>query len=178
MTRILARIRAVDCSRVKEQLYDANSEVTWFVRGNQIPDYMRSHPDGIRIWRAVHDYFPALQPDTPCLVHIDYWQGNVLWEQGKISAVVDWEEAACGDPAVDAVKCFMELTIMGMLEEAEEFLREYELNRGSIANLVFWELAATARSMYDMDSWITSVDKADRLRQFIANYLARLQSAG
>lgn len=39
------------------------------------------------------------------LVHLDDWRGNVLWDRGQTTAVVDWEEAACGDPVVDVAYC-------------------------------------------------------------------------
>jgi aminoglycoside phosphotransferase (APT) family kinase protein len=37
-----------------------------------------------------------------CLVHGDYHYGNLLFEQGQVSAVLDWEIASLGDPLVDA----------------------------------------------------------------------------
>lgn len=38
---------------------------------------------------------------APALVHGDYWMGNVLWRDGELIAVVDWEDAAIGDPLAD-----------------------------------------------------------------------------
>ena len=33
------------------------------------------------------------------LLHGDYWPGNVLWQQGRLAAVLDWEDAALGGPS-------------------------------------------------------------------------------
>jgi aminoglycoside phosphotransferase (APT) family kinase protein len=37
----------------------------------------------------------------PCLRHGDLWYGNVLVSDGRVVGVVDWENAAIGDPAHD-----------------------------------------------------------------------------
>ena len=73
---------------------DGNTETVWFLKSDEVPDYMQAHPDGVRVWQAVHDLRPNLGPCPPCLVHLDYWSGNILWENDEISAIVDWEEAA------------------------------------------------------------------------------------
>lgn len=39
--------------------------------------------------------------NAPTLLHGDFWPGNVLWKDGEIAAVIDWEEAAFGDPLFD-----------------------------------------------------------------------------
>ena len=119
--------------------------------------------------------FRIICATTPT-AHIDYWRGNVLWEEGKISAVVDWEEAGCGDPGIDVGYCLMELVIMGMSIEAHTFLQKYQSLRGPVPNLIFWALAATVRPMYDMDGWITDTAKEKRFRKFIASSLERMSS--
>jgi aminoglycoside phosphotransferase (APT) family kinase protein len=175
MASMLARIHAIPGAQARDLLFDANSEATWFLRDGTVPGYMQAHPDGTRVWQAVHDLLPALDPVPPALVHIDYWRGNVLWEQGRISAVVDWEEASCGDPAIDVGYCTMELAIMGFLDEAVEFLRTYEAEIGhAVANLAFWQLSAAARPMYDLEGWITDPAKGKRFRQFISEALGHL----
>lgn len=39
------------------------------------------------------------------LIHRDYHPGNVLWRAGKITGVVDWQEACEGPPSVDVAWC-------------------------------------------------------------------------
>ena len=45
------------------------------------------------------------------LLHGDYWPGNVLWRDGRLVAVLDWEERDRGDPMADlataALSCFV-----------------------------------------------------------------------
>ncbi len=173
--RMLAKIHAVPIdSAVQDYLMDGNTEGVWFIKSGEVPDYMRSHPDGARVWQAVHELRPNLPPVKPALVHIDFWSGNLLWENDQISAIVDWEEAGYGDPGLDVAYCLMELYLEGMDTAAAEFLQAYEAEAGqAITNLAYWELAAAARPMINIDGWITRPFMDERFHRFITNALAR-----
>lgn len=172
----LAKIHSVPCdAEAQGFLLDANSEATWFLHSGAVPDYMDAHPAGTAAWQMMHDLLPVMQPVPPTLVHIDYWLGNVLWDQGRITAVVDWEEAACGDPGIDVAYCRMDMFLNGMgRQAADEFLYVYEAEVGRrVANLGFWELAAAARPMHDPEGWITGSPAEERFAQFIADATER-----
>lgn len=174
---MLAQIHAVPCSASGQRfLLDANSEAAWFLRTGTLPRYVQDHPLGMTIWQTTHDHFPRLQKTRPALVHIDYWPGNVLWDEAGICAVVDWEEAACGDPAIDVAYCRMNMAIKGQAQAADEFLRTYERETGhQVANLAFWELAAAVRPMFDPQGWqIAESPRRDRFTQFIRNARERI----
>ncbi|MGD9029595.1 MAG: phosphotransferase [Anaerolineae bacterium] len=175
LAAMLARIHAVPCDAAARQfLLDANSEASWFLRSATVPDYMRAHPDGEAVWAAARDLWPSLHPVRPTLVHIDYWPGNILWHRGQIAAVVDWEEAAYGDPGIDVAYCRMEMILSGMAHVADEFLRAYERERGQpVANRAFWELAAAARPMFSPEGWITESPAAEAFRRFVADARGR-----
>ena len=175
--RMLAKIHAVSIDpTTQDYLLDGNAEVVWFLKGDEIPDYMQAHPDGSQVWQAVYALRPKLQPVKPRLVHVDYWSGNLLWEDAEISAIVDWEEASYGDPGIDVAYCLMELYLEGMDAAAAEFLQAYEQEAGQpVENLAYWQLAAAARPMIHLDDWLTRPFMAERFRKFIAN---ALQNAG
>jgi aminoglycoside phosphotransferase (APT) family kinase protein len=149
LAETLARIHAVSLDLApRSLLLDANQEATWFLRPGSLPDFMCGHPEGERVWQAVRRGFSGLEPVPPTLVHVDYWPGNVLWDGDRISAVVDWEEAALGDPAIDVAYCRMDIALRGMPKAADEFLRAYESAVGRpLKNLGFWELAAARPGM-------------------------------
>lgn len=129
-------------------LLDANQEVTWFLHKGQPTEEMAAYPDGRIIWQLVHDHLPHIQPVPPALVHVDYWLGNILWQDGQITAVLDMEEAAYGDPAYDVAYMRVELAMLGGEALADQFLRAYISATGNpVPNLAFWELAATVRFM-------------------------------
>lgn len=143
----LARIHAIPVTAVETSfLLNANTEVVWFLKSGQVPDYMQQHPQGETIWQAVHDLLPSLQPVRPSLVHVDYWTGNLLWAEGRITAVLDWEEASYGDPGYDVAYMRAELALLGGMSLADQFLAAYEAEYGRpVANLPLWELAAAVR---------------------------------
>lgn len=178
LAMMLARIHSVPCNTTdKSFLLDANAEASWFLRSGSVPDYMKAHPDGVVVWQTVHDQWPNMEQASAGLVHIDYWSGNVLWDAGRIVAVVDWEEAAYGDPGIDVAYCRMDMFLLGMSEAADEFLRVYETEVGRrVANLGLWELAAAARPMHNPEGWITGSPAKERFSQFIADGRRRVSS--
>ena len=89
-------------------------------------------------------------------LHMDYWPGNVLWLDGRVSAVLDWDAAAYGDPALDVGYFRMNMYLRGIKEAADVFLEHYEAARGPVRNLGFWELACAARPLPDPAAWIPS----------------------
>ena len=170
LAETLAQIHAVSLDLApRDLLLDANQEATWFLRPGSLPDFMREHPEGERVWQLVKKGFSRLEPVPPTLVHVDYWPGNVLWDGDRISAVVDWEEAALGDPAIDVAYCRMDIVLRGLPDAAEEFLRAYESAAGSpLKNLGFWELAAAARPMFSPQGWVDQSPQKEYFAGFIA----------
>ena len=59
------------------------------------------------------------------LVHGDYWPGNILWRDGRIVAVVDWEDAAVGEPLADLANCRLEILWSFGIEAMNDFTDDY-----------------------------------------------------
>jgi aminoglycoside phosphotransferase (APT) family kinase protein len=59
-------------------------------------------PGQFRLVDAWHASSPPL-PERPALVHGDFWQENLLADpaSGRLTGVLDWENAMMGDPAQD-----------------------------------------------------------------------------
>jgi aminoglycoside phosphotransferase (APT) family kinase protein len=178
IARMLAKIHKTRIDdELKPVLMDANLEAAWFLKEELAPDFMAKHPDGVMVWQTVKDLMPQREVIEPALLHVDYWSGNILWSEGEISAIVDWEEAAFGDPAIDVAYCRMELYLEGLDDAAEAFLRIYEKAVGQqVANLGLWELAAAARPMIDPSAWFTRPLMHERFRRFIVNAKASATS--
>ena len=156
LAQTLAKIHAIPLAAADRRfLLDGNEEVVWFLRNEKAKEKMCAHPDGRSIWQAVHDLLPTIQPVPPALVHIDYWLGNILWQDGRITAVLDWEEASFGDPGYDVAYLRLELAMLGGETLADAFLAAYvQANGRPVTNLTFWELAAAARFMPDPEGMI------------------------
>jgi aminoglycoside phosphotransferase (APT) family kinase protein len=155
LAKTLATIHSIPCGEDEQKfLLNGNEQASWFLNYDSPPRYMQEFPGGSDLWHAMRDLFYRFQADSPSLLHIDYWSGNILWQEEKISAVLDWEEASYGDPAVDVGYARMNMILMGAPHAADEFLRVYETELGrKIKNLSFWELAASVRPMIDPVDW-------------------------
>lgn len=179
LARVLADIHMVPYEPVNGLLLDANAEVLWFLKGGTMPDYMAAHPLGPAVWEASRRLASKLRPAPALLVHVDFWTGNVLWQGETVSAVLDWEEAARGDAAVDVAYCRMDLTLLGYPDAAAVFLDAYETATSKpTANLALWQLAAAVRPMFNPDGWgILAATQKERFAAFVEDALERASLA-
>jgi aminoglycoside phosphotransferase (APT) family kinase protein len=173
---MLARIHTVPCpDELITILPDAKTQATWFLENDTIPDYMQEYPDGESIWNILRQEFPKVQTADPGLVHGDYWSGNILWDKGQLTGILDWEFTAFGDPGFDVAYCRMEMAVDGMWEPADTFLKTYEAHTGKpIAHLGLCELAVTVQIMGRRAPFLTVSPMQECFRQFIANAIRSL----
>lgn len=172
LARTLAKVHSIPIGDdEKKFLLKGNAEATWFLKPEEPPEYMKNYAGGEGVWQTLHERLPSIQFNSPTLMHIDYWSGNILWHENEISAVIDWEEAAYGDPIYDVAYARMNIFLMGLADAADEFLRVYQSESGiKIRNLGFWGLAATVRPMIDpVDNNVASGEGFDRLQKFISD---------
>lgn len=170
LARMLAKIHSISCGKEEQSfLLEGNAEASWFLKYDSAPKYMQDSPWGAELWKILRELYPKIQGVPPSLLHIDYWSGNILWHKNEISAVLDWEEAAYGDPAIDVAYARMNMFLMNLPEAADEFLRIYESDMGrKVENLGFWELAASVRPVTDPVDWkVTDTTGMNILMQFI-----------
>lgn len=175
MATMLARIHRTPCDpAARAFLRNGSADALWFLGNGVMPEQMNNHPLGASVWQAACEQLPKLERVEPGLEHIDYWRGNLLWEQGRIAAVIDWEEASLGDPAQDVAYCRMDLWASVSPDLADEFLHYYEQETGrAVANLVFWELVAAARPIWRPEGWHVTPGEKERFQRFITNALHR-----
>ncbi len=157
-------------------LLDADAEASWFARLDEEPDYMKKHPEGSRVWRMFLEAFPSRMPSIPALVHMDYWAGNILWQKDRITCVLDWEEAALGDPAIDVAYSLLDTAMLGYAHARQVFLETYQHTTGSLVqNLPLWELAAAVRPMFGWGDEIYQSPARERLQNYISSAAERLK---
>ena len=115
MALTLAGIHAYPCDASAQAfLLDKDPEKLWWRRSGSIPAWMAADPDGRLIWEAFERLLPRQEKTPPRLCHTDFWSGNVLCQDGKITAVLDWGEAGYGDPAADVAYGYMDLVLTGL----------------------------------------------------------------
>ena len=88
------------------------------------------------------------------LTHRDYWSGNVVWRDGKLTGVVDWSGAARGPRGYDVSWCRLDLILLFDEPIADVFLEAYEAATGQLVDAVaLWDAWALARSHDVVESW-------------------------
>jgi aminoglycoside phosphotransferase (APT) family kinase protein len=123
------------------------------------------------------------------LTHGDYWSGNVVWRDGKLTGIVDWSAASRGPRGFDLGWCRLDLVLLFDEQVADEFLASYEAEAGqAVDEIRLWDCWAAARSEDTVASWVPNyapLGRADldedELRKRHAQWTARLsrgQDAG
>ena len=84
----------------RRRLYDGNHLALYFLRGDE-PLRMGNHPLASDIFDTVRELESTIVRVPAVFLHMDYWPGNVLWLEDRVTAVVDWDFASYGDPALD-----------------------------------------------------------------------------
>jgi aminoglycoside phosphotransferase (APT) family kinase protein len=91
---------------------------------------------------------------TPCLLHGDFWPGNLLWSNGTLSVVLDWEDAALGDAMSDVACARVELACAAGEAVAEAFTTHYlTLTSTNAEGLAAWDLYASTAALHYMAQW-------------------------
>lgn len=105
------------------------------------------------IRRHLHERWPP--PETErCLLHADYFPGNIVWRGEAIAAVIDWESAAIGDPMADVATTRLDLRWAFGADVAEHFTRRYlDVTGRSVATLATWELVVALRPAGAVSLW-------------------------
>ena len=104
---------------------------------------------------ATRDVHTLPHPNLPVLLHGDPWPGNIVWRDGRLAALIDWEEAHVGDPLEDlAIARFDILSMLGRLA-MEELTRAYASMQPQVdvTDLPYWDLYAALRPVNNIAGW-------------------------
>lgn len=125
-------------------------------RTSPMPGLLEYLDDRLKDLRELLERRPA-EPDAPdAVLHGDFWPGNVLWRGDELVAVIDWEDAAVGDPLSDVACCRVELACAHGEVAMEAFTRRYWSARGGAVDrerLALWEIYVSAAALASMDQW-------------------------
>jgi aminoglycoside phosphotransferase (APT) family kinase protein len=110
--------------------------------------------DERRVWEVLRAAWPIAQHNPSVLLHGDYWPGNTLWRDGRLVGIIDWEDAALGDPLADLANSRLELLWAAGVGAMEQFTRQYQsLASVDLTNLPYWDLCAALRPAKNMAAW-------------------------
>ena len=76
-----------------------------------------------------------------CFLHRDFQPGNVLFDGGRVSGVVDWVETSWGPPDLDVAHCATNLALLCGGAVAERWPHAYRRAGGRLsADFAYWAL--------------------------------------
>jgi aminoglycoside phosphotransferase (APT) family kinase protein len=119
-------------------------------------------------------------------VHRDYHPSNVLWQDGRITGVVDWVNGCRGPAGIDVAWCRHNLAGLHDVSMADEFLTAYISEAGSEFEYdPYWDLMSVVEllpgppSMYE--GWraagvpaISNAVMRERVDAYVESVVARL----
>lgn len=183
LARVLARIHDVRLEEGDQEIFPPGAgEDARRIQEN--PEYVLEHPLGEDLLRRRLLLASRDLESDQVFSHTDFWPGNTLWDNGAITAVVDWESPATGDREMDVAYCSLDIRYLGMDRVAEHFVKSYRDETGNaLPNLSHWEAVGLCRPMPDIGDWVPAwmamgrditVDKARaRYTEVLEDFLER-----
>ena len=80
------------------------------------------------------------KPYVPVFIHRDFHPVNLLWLDGRISAVVDWVNACLGPRGADVAHCMGNLALMFGASAADAFLDAYRAGAPGYDHDPYWNI--------------------------------------
>ncbi len=122
--------------------------------------------------------------NTEVFLHRDYHPANILWQNHRLSGIVDWVNGCRGPRGVDVAHCRLNLALLYGLPTAETFLELYSAAVGGYYHHPHWDVDAALSWLPEAnfyEPWaefgrprLSATAMQDRMRAFL---LAALQRA-
>ncbi len=148
-------------------------------RNDPLPEVLDFLPEGPE-WGELRAHLRSMADTeytgSPRLLHGDFWPENLLWRNGAVAAILDWEDAALGDPLSDVACCRVELRYRFGRASMERFTRAYAKHRAADdRRLALWQVYVAAAAQRFMGNWGLPPAREAHMR---AEALASIREAG
>jgi aminoglycoside phosphotransferase (APT) family kinase protein len=179
-TAQLASIHRVDCAH----LSFLPQQEQFFARMlSERPAQLDESFNEGRIRAVLEAVWPLPRRNAPVFLHGDYWPGNVLWRDGRLVGIIDWEDAVLGDPLSDVANSRFELLWAFGHEAMQSFTHHYQAMTGiDLTHLPYWDLCSVLRRIPQISQWgqdeFTKKVRGKRPHWFIAQALEQLSTLG
>jgi aminoglycoside phosphotransferase (APT) family kinase protein len=124
---------------------------------------------------------PAAGPapiNPPALLHGDLWPGNVLWRQGRLAAVIDWEDASAGDPLADLANSRLEMLWARGADAMRAFTSAYRSTMDlDYTALPRWDRHVAARRAARIGGWGLPRERLRRMRAQLGWFARQAEAA-
>lgn len=149
----LFRIHSVDCTTLDLSFLPTQAK--------KLGKKLRERPINVdeslaegRIRDILESVWPLPQQNRSVLLHGDFWPGNTLWQDGRLVAVIDWEDAERGDPLADVANSRLEILWAFGIDAMQSFTADYaSMTNIDWANLPYWDLCAALRPASRIAEW-------------------------
>ncbi|WP_294083053.1 phosphotransferase family protein [Sphaerobacter sp.] len=154
LAETLAKIHSVDLAAA-DLSFLPRQEVVYAEVLTLRPATLDDSLDEPRIREVLEPIWPLPRRNRPVLLHGDYWPGNTLWRDGRLVAVVDWEDAALGDPLADLGNARLEILWAYGPDAMHAFTRRYRelMPHIDVSHLPYWDLVAALRPAGKLSEW-------------------------
>ncbi|MGH2481418.1 MAG: phosphotransferase family protein, partial [Ktedonobacteraceae bacterium] len=128
---------------------------------------------------ALEAVWPLPQQNASVLLHGDFWPGNIVWNDGQLVAVIDWEDAASGDPLADVANGRLEILWAFGIDAMQSFTQQYQsMTTLDFTDLPYWDLCAALRPASKISEWgvddTTEKTMRERHKWFVARAFEKL----
>jgi aminoglycoside phosphotransferase (APT) family kinase protein len=124
------------------------------------------------VWLRAFELLDGPAPSVErTVIHRDYHPGNVLWQDGRVSGVIDWVNTSVGCPWADVGHCRVNIASELGQPAADRFVELYRAAAGRGDDYhPYWDIAAAVGGLdEDIDETPGPADE-----RFLAAAVARL----
>lgn len=179
LTTYLSKIHKIDDSNL-DLSFLPEQEKIYTEKLARRPEKLDESLEEGRIREAMKPHWPRPQRNKSVLLQGDFWPGNVLWRDGKIVGIIDWEDAAFGDPLGDLSISRLEILWAFGIDAMHQFTNDYRsMTTIDFTHLPYWDLCAALRPVFRLAEWaggdnITEKKMQNGHRVFVAQAFEKL----
>ncbi len=137
-------------------------------RNDPIPeifDYLPKDAEFEALRQTLSEMGDTNYEGSGALLHGDFWPGNLLWKDQHLVGILDWEDAAFGDPLSDVACTALELTYVAGTDGAEQFVRAYgRLRPIKPRRFALWQIYVAAAGHHSMAGWGLEASREAHMR--------------
>jgi len=138
-------------------------------RADPIPELLEFLPTDEE-WNDLRSYLKNLKSahfaGSDVVLHGDFWPSNLIWSEGRIASILDWEDAAVGDPLSDVACAGLELRYIHGKEGKVLFETAYAKHRIIDRHrLALWYAYVSSAALTYMGDWGLESAKEKHMRQ-------------
>ncbi len=121
-----------------------------------------------RIRDILEAAWPLPRRNKDALLHGDFWPGNVIWNDGRLAGIIDWEDARTGDPLADLGNSRLEVLWAFGVDAMRSFTGHYMSAAApglDYTDLPYWDLCAALRPAFKIAEWAGGPVREKRMRE-------------